>query len=76
MKQTSGLDTRRIGTGTRNSMNREHRKAGKPQLRFTTKEVPADNPQFEHGLQLVARLLLERWEARHAEEEPDMEEDT
>jgi hypothetical protein len=46
-------------------MHREHRKSGKPQLRFTTKEVAADNPQLERGLELVARLLLERWRDRN-----------
>ena len=39
-----------------------------------TEVKTADKLELERGLDLVARLLLERWEARHAEEEPDVEE--
>jgi len=65
-----------IGTGTRNSMKSEHRKSARPQLRFTTKEKAVDDPQLERGLELVARLLLHRWETRHTREVPDAEEDS
>ena len=34
----------------------------------------ADQNELERGLELVARLLLERWQARHTKEVSDVEE--
>jgi hypothetical protein len=41
---------------------------------FTARQVIVEAEHLEGGLELVARLLLERWEARHTKEKSDVEE--
>jgi len=55
-------------------LSNNRRKARQQELKFAALDVAAQDEHVERGLQLVARLLLERWEARRTKEVSDVEE--
>lgn len=52
------------------------RKERQQRLTFTVLDLATEGEHLERGLELVARLLLERWQARHTRKESDVEEDS
>lgn len=50
------------------------RKEKQKELKLTALDLADENPELEQGLEVLARLLLKRWEAKHTEEEAETEE--
>ena len=47
-------------------MSVTNRQTRKQKIELAAEDAAMENPQIERGLELVARLLLERWEKEHA----------
>ena len=47
-------------------MSVTNRQTRKQKIELAAEDAAMENPQLERGLELVARLLLERWETKHA----------
>ena len=57
-------------------MSVTNRQTKKQRIELTAEDRAMENPQLERGLEVIARLLLERWQAKHTEQAPETEKDS